>query len=152
MCKKKGYQALVTHHNFSKFVVSHLSFVLQMWERKSDGGHVQHRIHELYLESCSHAWTRWRRERTKQHDGNTIKHVIYPRDLFKSRGPPHPRLGERSPSCGGQEATPEGWSRVTPHARQLSAQVHRTTHMVYISIPEARVPAHFSQMTSLLIY
>ena len=42
------------------------------------------------------------------------------------RGPPHPRLGEPSPTCRGKEATPEGLSGVTQHARQLSAQVYCT--------------------------
>ena len=32
---------------------------LQMWERTWDGN-VQHRVHELYLESCSDASARWR--------------------------------------------------------------------------------------------
>ena len=46
---------------------------LQIWERRSDGGHVQHRIHELYLGSCSYAWTRWRREFTKRQNGPDTK-------------------------------------------------------------------------------
>ena len=45
----------------------------QMWERKRDGGHVQHGIHELYLVSCSHAWTQWRREFTKRQNASDTK-------------------------------------------------------------------------------
>ena len=35
---------------------------LEMWERSTDGGHVQARIQEIYLESCRQASSRWRRE------------------------------------------------------------------------------------------
>ena len=47
---------------------------LQMWERRSDGGHAQHRIHKLYLKSCSYAWKRWRWKFTEQ------KQVVRVRD------------------------------------------------------------------------
>ena len=47
---------------------------LQMWERTRDG-HVQHRIHELYLESCSDAWARWRREFTRRQNTSDTKLV-----------------------------------------------------------------------------
>ena len=40
---------------------------LQMWERKRDGGHVQHRIH---LESCRRAWARRRREFTRRQNAS----------------------------------------------------------------------------------
>ena len=33
---------------------------LEMWERRHDGGHVEYRIHELYLQSCRYTWRRWR--------------------------------------------------------------------------------------------
>ena len=39
---------------------------LQMWERRHNGRHVQHRIHEFYLESRSCAWKRWRWKFTEQ--------------------------------------------------------------------------------------
>ena len=35
---------------------------LEMWEHSTDGGHVQARIQEIYLESCRQASSRWRRE------------------------------------------------------------------------------------------
>ena len=38
---------------------------LQMWERTWDGN-VQHRVHELYLESCSDASAQWRSEFTRR--------------------------------------------------------------------------------------
>ena len=44
-----------------------------MWERKSDRGHVQDRIHKLYLESCSHAWTQWKREVTRRQNASDTK-------------------------------------------------------------------------------
>ena len=56
-----------------------------------------------------------------------------PCPAFKSRGPPHPRLGEPSPSCRGKEATLEGWSGVTWHAQRLSAQVDHT-YVIHISL------------------
>ena len=46
---------------------------LQMSERKSDRGRVQHGIHELHLESCSHAWAQWRREFTKRQNASDTK-------------------------------------------------------------------------------
>ena len=39
---------------------------LWMVVRRRARGQVQHRIHALYLESCSHAWTRRRRYFTKR--------------------------------------------------------------------------------------
>ena len=39
---------------------------LEMWERRHDGGHVEYRIHQLYLKSCSHTWRRWRWKSTEQ--------------------------------------------------------------------------------------
>ena len=33
---------------------------LEMWERRHDGGHVEHKIHQLYLKSCSYTRRRWR--------------------------------------------------------------------------------------------
>ena len=35
--------------------------------------HVQHRIHKLYLESCSHAWTRWGREFTQWQNASEME-------------------------------------------------------------------------------
>ena len=45
---------------------------LQMWERTWDGN-VQHRVHELYLESCSNAWARWRRKFTRRQNASDTK-------------------------------------------------------------------------------
>jgi len=35
---------------------------LEVWERRTDGGHVHARIQKIYLESCRQASSRWRRE------------------------------------------------------------------------------------------
>ena len=46
---------------------------LEMWERRLEGGNVQHRIREIYLESCRNASTQWRREFTRQQNAsNTV--------------------------------------------------------------------------------
>ena len=47
---------------------------LQMWERTWDGN-VQHRVRELYLESCSEASARWRSELTRRQDAEAAARV-----------------------------------------------------------------------------
>ena len=47
---------------------------LQMWERTWDGN-VQHRVRELYLESCSEASARWRSEFTRRQDAEAAARV-----------------------------------------------------------------------------
>ena len=39
---------------------------LEVWERRTDGGHVHARIQKIYLESCRQASSRWRGEFAKR--------------------------------------------------------------------------------------
>ena len=88
---------------------------LQMWVRTWDGN-VQHKVHGLYLESCSDASARWRSEFTRRQNAEAAAQVVarhtydandcraltgtpsHMRSVSMSRGPRRPNPGEPGPS------------------------------------------------------